>query len=360
MPRFPRSTRTLPLLFAALCLAASLSYRAVNSESATNTADFVGSEQCVACHANIANVQLKSDHALTLRHLKDVPEFLKTLPLSYQDQANLVEYRLQSWGDSAVLEASRKGQRDEIELLWAFGAGRKALTFVGKTKAGIYGQVRVSWYSATNDLDITPGSKATVKDATDALADWFEPGKREECFGCHVSRQAHLLPEHISPGSAGIQCERCHGPGRQHIKALTEGKGKQDLAIRHPGRLGDREQYQLCGDCHRQPPADFDSEAIDKIIKDPVSIRFPARRLVLSRCYNEGTGELKCTLCHNPHGQLAAPAEYDQKCLSCHALAIAERSHCPVSRKDCISCHMPRQHLAKHLEFADHWIRVVR
>ncbi len=356
----PQLTRTLCLLPPSLCLAVIFCWTA-QSRPATHSPNFAGSERCATCHSEIASVQLRSDHALSVRQLKDVPQFIQALPLHFTDSANLVEYRFQRSGDRVVLMTVRGQDTAEIELLWAFGAGRKALTFVGKTKAGIYGQVRVSWYSASNDLDITPGSKATIKDAADALADWFEPAKREECFACHVSRQADQLPEEISPKSVGIQCERCHGPGDQHIQAITDDKVEQGLAIRHPGRLGDREQYEFCGECHRRPPADFDSEAIDKIIQDKVSIRYPARRLILSRCYTEGNGGLKCTLCHNAHQQLAvSPADYDSKCLSCHAPPGSGKSPCPVARNGCATCHMPREWLTKHLEFADHWIRVVR
>jgi hypothetical protein len=219
----------------------------------------------------------------------------------------------------------------------------------------------VSWYSGLSELDVTPGSKAKVRDAADSLADWFEEGKREACFSCHVSREAEILPENISHSSVGIQCERCHGPGKKHVEVMTRGSTAQGLAICHPGRMTDREQYQFCGTCHRQPPADFDSEAISKIISDPISIRYPARRLILSRCYVEGSGGLKCTACHNPHDQLAAaPSGYDSKCLACHTQNLAGRSTCPVSKSDCVTCHMPRVSLAKHLDFADHWIRVVK
>jgi hypothetical protein len=53
-------------------------------------------------------------------------------------------------------------------------------------------------------------------------------------------------------------------------------------------------------------------------------------------------------------------ADYDSKCIACHTPAKSTQSHCSVSKKDCTTCHMPRQSLTKHLDFADHWIRVVR
>jgi Cytochrome c554 and c-prime len=349
-----------PFLILSCLLGLGLPFATSSETPAPESEPFVGSDQCAACHPAIAQIQRTSDHAVSVRKLEEIPDFLKTLPLRYVDKDNAVEYRFQQSAPGKVdMLATKAGQSDQIELLWAFGAGRKALTFVGRTTDGIYGQVRVSWYAASQELDITPGSKTKLKDATDGLADWFETGKREECFRCHVSRQAEAPPETISKESVGIQCERCHGPGRKHIEAVTRVQRPESLAIVHPGRLMDQEQYRFCGECHRQPPADFDSEAFDKIIRDKTSIRYPARRLVLSRCYNEGEGRLKCTLCHNPHGQLAVAADYDAKCLSCHRTKT-KPSPCPVSRSNCVSCHMPRGSLTKHLDFADHWIRVVR
>jgi hypothetical protein len=323
---------------------------------------FVGREQCVACHADIGKTQMTSDHALSARKLDALPELLKALPLRYADKANEIDYSLdRSANHHFELVATKDGQTDRLELLWAFGSGRKGISFVGRAAAGQYGQARLSWYASIRELDITPGSKAKVKDANDALADWFEPGKREECFNCHVSHQSERPPEEIAPEHAGIQCERCHGPGQGHLQAVAQGRKPGTLAIRHPGRATDEEQYRFCGECHRLPPASFDAEAFDKIVRDPVSVRFPARRLVLSRCFNEGTGQLKCTLCHNPHGQLAVTAaDYDSKCIACHAAANPKQSHCSVSKKDCVTCHLTRESLTKHLDFADHWIRVVR
>ncbi|MEW5977297.1 MAG: multiheme c-type cytochrome [Acidobacteriota bacterium] len=321
--------------------------------------EYLGGERCLTCHADIGVVQTQSDHALSVRRPEEVTDFVQALPLHFVDPANGVQYSFEKpIGDRFYMVARNRGLGERIQLLWAFGAGRKGITFVGRSGEGRYGQVRVSWYAATNTLDLTPGLKPGKANVSDALAQWFAAGERQECFRCHVSRQSEELPEQIKREHAGVHCERCHGPGGNHFRAVTQ--GSKDLAIRHPGRLSDREQYRFCGECHRQAPADFDTEAINQILEDPVSIRFPARRLILSRCYQEGDGQLRCTACHDPHGQLASGEEFDAKCSGCHAESRTERSHCPKSKTACISCHMPRVQLAPHLSFADHWIRVVR
>ncbi|HEX2521488.1 MAG TPA: hypothetical protein VHP35_05120, partial [Terriglobia bacterium] len=121
---------------------------------------FVGREQCVACHADIGKIQVTSDHALSVRKLDAIPELLKVLPLQYADKANEVDYRLDRSADHRFeLVATKGGQTDRLELLWAFGSGRKGISFVGRVAAGQYGQARVTWYASIRQLDVTPGSK---------------------------------------------------------------------------------------------------------------------------------------------------------------------------------------------------------
>ena len=345
------------LVTAFLFMAADLA-TAAQSSSASN--DFVGSEKCASCHSEIASVQLKSEHARTLRKVRAVPELLQALPLNFSDKVNGVEYRLEKPAQNELgldLLASKDQSEEKLQLIWAFGAGRKGITFVGRTSAGEYGQGRVSWYQRINALDITTGGEQEpVKNAHDGVAQWLTQKERQECFGCHMTRQAEAPPEVIEEGNAGVQCERCHGPGQNHVEAITQGKAPQGLAIRNPGKFGADEQLQFCGVCHRAPLANL-SEAV----LDNRTIRFPAQRLVLSRCYDESNGKLKCTTCHNPHENLQeSPAYYDQKCQSCHAGVASLGGRCPVSGKDCVSCHMPRVPLMKHSDFADHWIRKVR
>ena len=63
-----------------------------------------------------------------------------------------------------------------------------------------------------------------------------------------------------------------------------------------------------------------------------------------------------------------AAAYYDPKCLACHLTKPSDAKTvrrnadaCPVSTKQCVTCHMPKVELSgMHASFTDHWIRVVR
>jgi len=318
---------------------------------------FLGSQGCAPCHREIADVQLKSEHARTLRKANAVPELLQALPLHFSDKTNAIEYRLEKSAPSdweVDLLALKAESSEKLELMWAFGAGRKGMTFVGRNAVGEYGQGRVSWYQRINALDITTGAeREPIRNPHDWTAQWMGQKEREECFACHLTRGLELLPEAIQENDAGIQCERCHGPGQKHVEAVTEGKSEQGLSIRNPGKFNADEQLRFCGVCHRTPLANPAEAVLDKR-----TVRFPAQRLVLSRCYDESEGKLKCTTCHNPHENLQeSSVYYDAKCGSCHAGTNSIARRCPVSNRDCSSCHMPRVALMQHSDFADHWIR---
>ena len=81
--------------------------------------------------------------------------------------------------------------------------------------------------------------------------------------------------------------------------------------------------------------------------------------------------------CHNPHENPKQDmAFYDAKCAACHRsgaslrsaqLAQAEADEgrdakpCPVSQRDCTSCHMPKVEIpGAHFQFTDHRIRLAR
>ena len=349
--------------FAIVALAACL-WMSPSRTLASDESGFVGSSQCVQCHREIAEVQLQSGHPLTLRRVGSIPQLLESVPLEFSDPRNQVAYRIErspSREFTLDLVAARAGEADRMHLLWGMGAGRQGITFVGMTDAGAYGQSRVSWYQSTGGLDVTTGLEDRVDNAYDALADWMSPPQREHCFACHTTRNADLPPEQMDPATAGVHCERCHGPGKDHIQAMTRGEADPASTIGNPGRMPAIEQLYFCGACHGAPPGGSDLQALARYMVDKKVSRFPAQRLVLSQCYSESQDQLKCTTCHNPHESLVQTAiSYDSKCLACHGGDHAMAPGCTVATSQCSSCHMPfEEGFMTHSEFADHWIRIV-
>jgi len=56
--------------------------------------------------------------------------------------------------------------------------------------------------------------------------DKLQPADRTggKCIGCHVTGSAEaILAEGDKPSHPNVQCEACHGPGRQHAEAAIGG-----------------------------------------------------------------------------------------------------------------------------------------
>jgi len=329
-----------------------------------NSAGYAGTPQCAPCHSEIYSTQQKSDHARTLRRMNELNDLLSILPLRFHDNTNRVDYRIEKSHDSEFpvdLLATKNRHSERLRLLWAFGAGRHGITFVGLSDSGEYGQSLVSWYREIHALDITTGLARTVASAHEGLADWLSDSKREHCFACHVTHDPGTSPQKLEASQIGIHCERCHGPGDLHVQAITSGETQKSSQIQNPGRFSARKQVEFCGTCHGEPPREADLQALAQIMTDKRTVRLHPKRLILSRCYDESRGLLKCTTCHNPHDNLPGSlSAFDNKCQACHGASSTAERRCLVAKRDCVSCHMPKEKVMAHSSFADHWIRVIK
>ncbi|MBT8399779.1 MAG: tetratricopeptide repeat protein, partial [Rhodothermia bacterium] len=202
----------------------------------------------------------------------------------------------------------------------------------------------------------------------------------------------------------GIDCERCHGPGEAHVKAVESGKvvdikTEIDWTIVNPGKLDPALQFDLCQRCHLQGTAvttdgksflDFrpGMELADVLkvfqpryadsLEQFIMASHPDR-LRMSECYIQSTaaatvrddstasGPLTCVTCHDPHVSIESmPAgTYRSACITCHEQReIRECSADQAARQkngdDCASCHMPISGSKDipHVRITDHYIRV--
>jgi hypothetical protein len=331
-----------------------------------NRAPYVGSHVCGGCHAQIFERQEASNHAQSLRAPAEVSDLSKTLPFQVEDKSSraLLTLRL-SASNQMELEAARGADHASLKLRWAFGSARRGITPVGVRDDGTIVESRLSWYPLDGGYSLTPGAtRFDPQTVMESLGRTMTLNDVQKCFSCHTT---DYTPGPSGPvlTEMGIHCERCHGPGLDHVRAMSGGSPParwQDRKIVNPGRLETFAQLELCGTCHGKPPLDGDLAALEELERTPQTARYPSRRLVLSRCYNESTGGLRCTRCHDPHVNVSQQrASRDQACLDCHGgRAESKARKCPAGQSDCVSCHMPRQRVMIHSEFIDHWIRVAR
>lgn len=323
---------------------------------------YAGAQLCAACHEDIYKKQNASNHTRTLRPVTAVTEIATHLPFQLYDRTSgstLIVSR--GLDNGIVLIARSNASEDRLALEWAFGSGIKGITPVGRLSNGSLAESRVSWYSSVRGFDFTTGATRFVPHTNvESLGRPLERDAAIQCLACHTTG---VTDDQLSPArdNMGVRCERCHGPGAEHIEAM-KGGSPVDKKIFRPDSLDGFAQAQMCGVCHGTPPQETDFETIRSIQNSANTIRFPSQRLVLSRCFNETDSGLRCTVCHDPHTDVASQlAALERVCIACHTPGKRRRPEvCTVAKQNCVSCHMARRHVMAHSMFTDHWIRIVR
>jgi hypothetical protein len=289
-------------------------------------------------------------------------------------------YLITDSGGKSVQRISKGGASNSATLLWAFGMGRIAQTYVYE-KNGRFYESHLSFFTALQALDITPGHPRSEPPGLAEGAGRLVPvAEIRRCFGCHTT--ASTTKNGFDPRTPfpGVTCEACHGPGAKHVAAIKSGDYETAVsAIMNPAQLNPVDSVDFCGACHRTWQ--------DVILAGPtkigtLNVRFQPYRLENSRCWKEGEGgaRITCLSCHDPHKPLDMdPASYDSACLKCHLAAGAavgaaagaaagdkksdgkddHRTACPIGVQLCVTCHMPRfKNPLLHATFTDHWIRI--
>ncbi len=363
---------------AARVLSQATHYRASNPLE-PEPSPYVGAGRCGQCHSEISKAHARSRHSRTFHRGAEL--LLLTLPnrpLADPDDANVThEFAREK---DRVAEETRTSERVfKIVVEYAFGVRGRYVTMVGRDSERRYRVVRMSQYQSAEGACWTPtfGNEPGLDRAErirGELVDVRDGVVR--CLYCHVTRSWNFRdppPESgISPeaADAGIGCERCHGPGGNHIAAVRAGFA--DVAIVTMPAANSAVITRQCGDCHTvDPPSE-----IQEYPDDPRYVRSPAETLTFSLCYKESAGALSCVTCHNPHrDDDHVVARHEAKCLGCHSQertaygGVAQRAAASISGKatfckvnpknDCLKCHMPKVPVpAIRTSLTDHYIRV--
>ncbi|HEY6900306.1 MAG TPA: cytochrome c3 family protein, partial [Puia sp.] len=156
----------------------------------------------------------------------------------------------------------------------------------------------------------------------------------------------------------GVDCERCHGPARQHAEYQeSHPQVKEAKYIVSIKSLPRARRMDLCSMCHSGNdqatqrtlfafvPGDTLSHFLEPDFggvqhPDPDVHGKQAQLLMASACYQKSG--LTCMTCHDAHraGEEKMTA-FVSKCMDCHAGS----THANAMVKDprCIDCHMPLQ-----------------
>ena len=209
------------------------------------------------------------------------------------------------------------------------------------------------------------------------------------CMDCHFTYVDFREPPNAFTHSSviyGVTCERCHGPGRDHVSHHQANPlEKQSRFVANPGKMSRTEQFQICGQCHSgiaplrglpfqfRPGDHLNQHYVETNSQSDGGVHSSnqLQRLALSRCFTES--DLSCISCHNPHRLERANLKlFSQRCMKCHpqeACGMNEESISGFELADnCIDCHMPRRATANMMietaqgsvfpPLRDHHIRV--
>ena len=219
----------------------------------------------------------------------------------------------------------------------------------------------------------------------------------KSCYSCHVSQQAkNFDPDkdayHSEWLNFGTNCERCHGPGSDHVAHYSAAEKPKGPVRNTPGdivlqtRLTPERNTMVCAQCHS-----FRDIYVDKFAagddyydhflpmleynlpdsEDPAywadnrTRRFSndAFGLWQSECYLKG--KATCVDCHvNAHEteiernpQLRPDANaLGTRCHQATGKTVAQHSHHRVESagSSCVECHMPRTVYSIKAEIRDH------
>jgi tetratricopeptide (TPR) repeat protein len=268
----------------------------------------------------------------------------------------------------------------EARVDYVLGSGNHAQGLIHRAPDGRLMQLPVAWYAEDTAWGMAPGYDRP--DHPD-----FRRAVDSQCMFCHNAYAVDPVRE--VPGTdpifpaqlpQGIDCERCHGPGGEHVQTARSGAALAAIraAILNPARLPLERQLEICMQCHLQP----DSRLLPSSLRrsgrgvfsydprEPLSayslffvrtspeperfeVNHAAYRLRESVCFRASSGRLVCTTCHDPH-EVARGDTAERACRGCHT--SLPRTH--PAGSGCASCHMPKRRTqdATHVVMTDHRI----
>jgi tetratricopeptide (TPR) repeat protein len=330
---------------------------------------YVGAQACAPCHADRVAEFRQTNHFRACRRPKDGP-----MPPGFEPGRGTlvardapVRFELTRFGDdfvqTAVLTTPAGEQRSTARIGLVFGAG--GLDEVNFAWHGDrLSELPVAWIHPINQWGHVSLNRRGTGD--------FSRDGTTRCQECHNTWFEHVpgTPNQYKPDSflLGVTCERCHGPGREHIAYHEANPKAAAKAIVHPGHLARERQMEVCTQCHsnavtpRGPRFSYrPGEPLDDYFRTAIT-RHPeedhvanqVKYLRESKCFQK-SDTLTCVTCHNPH----QPTNHDavrQSCLKCHEpAACKERPRVPAAvRDDCAGCHTPaRVWMNVHFHTAD-------
>lgn len=332
-------TRGMAKRVSVLVVSVAISVAAVGivSTAAAELPEYVGSQACLGCHAEKFSTWKTSNHAnmvVPIINTTSLPLDISKAPANLQPELQKATYMV---GNSMTMFIARDPATQHY-----------------KTLGVMYDKVAKVYRPSNFSLDWTTA-----------------------CSGCHTT---NMNTPNLTWGEAGIGCEACHGPGRDH--AVNKGDKTKIVASK---------AADICGQCHGGNDVQTGGNLMASGTKWVVGFR-PGMKLAsvpgiqltpvdpaktppdsnvavnhlrnynmwaasrhgnaLSRIINNERASADCYGCHSAEGfiakQQSKPLDLSQKagfnsisCVACHDSHNSSNPHQLVMSPDklCSSCH---------------------
>ena len=354
---------------------------------------YVGSESCISCHREISDAYKSHPMYRSIQRIGDNPALAaaqaKNTHLSGKQRVFDVEIQPDSMvHHERMYDVSGELIYDfPVEMDYVVGSGNRARAYLYQRGNALF-MSPLNWYSQSEKWDLAPGYLLDDQRR-------FDRRITEECLSCHAGRVAvefrsGNLVQNPAFHEMSIGCEKCHGPGEQHVRRYSSNK-LQEIAesIVNPASLDSDQREAICNQCHLQAAArivrpgrsDLDfrpGQRLDDIwsildVEHPISEDGKThsvnhvQQMRESRCYSQSAGRFGCTSCHDPH-RIPSPSERDQfyrrKCFNCHTeKSCTEADDTRKQQADsCIACHLPARKSSNisHVTQTDHRVKRVK
>ncbi len=352
---------------------------------------YVGAEACAKCHAVIHHEWAGSRHSkmIQLATNDSVKGDFTQYKVVLRGATYLLNHRDNNY---YVTESDLAGKPREHRIEYALG-DRRFQQYLTTLPDGRIIAIPPTWDITRKKwvFDLNIGNPE--ESSGDPNLVW-----NKTCYSCHVSRgkknfDLEKLGYNTTWQNLGINCESCHGPGKEHIDRATnvkvmdaEKRARIEEAIINPARLDPASSTMICAQCHsfRDIYADnfkaganyydFFTPVMEYRLaasEDPAywpdgrprQLANEAFGLWQSQCFLKGGAT--CVTCHShPHS-----ADVDRNarlrpnnnalCAGCHttiAVNISSHTHhAPKSSSSlCIECHMPATIISLKTRMRDH------
>jgi len=346
----PLQATTVVVMAALLITLHSLAQ--INSAQPT----YVGNSACAKCHSSIYESYSRHPMALDSGPVDSETPLQKLFKGSFRNKASSIYYQIYREGNRTLFGYERSDDpttHGKQELNYFVGSGRVGRSYLYSLDGYLY-QAPVSYYAQKDRWDMSPGYEFDSELPVRPI--------EKSCLFCHageVNHEAGTLNRYASPAffQNGVSCERCHGPGSEHIKGLAK--------MVNPAKLDPERRDSVCAQCHLlsevrilKPRKDLYQFRPGELLSDYASHFVYANNgnqglrtishveeIAQSKCKRQSGDRMSCLSCHDPH--YFPPPEvrvsyFREKCLACHQPQATAWQKQHFQQLDCIGCHMQK------------------